>query len=206
MNCIGFPPSIDAGCHTLILGSMPGVASLKQQQYYAHPQNRFWPLMTRLLGEASVPSAYPGRLHMLLCHHIALWDSIGTCDRDGSLDSAIKTSRAMTFPPCSKAILPSAPSALTAENLRRLSAAIIKRFSAVTTLPSMSCHPPVLPMPAGAWKCSPKHGAASSTLDRISRIFYSFLVFLYTSLCCIDIEGRTGYNEAINKNEATKPP
>lgn len=97
MNCIGFPPSIDADCHTLILGSMPGVASLKQQQYYAHPQNRFWPLMARLLGEASVPSAYAGRLHMLLRHHIALWDSIGTCKRDGSLDSAIKNEQGNDF-------------------------------------------------------------------------------------------------------------
>lgn len=97
MNCIGFPPSIDAGCHTLILGSMPGVTSLEQQQYYAHPQNRFWPLMTKLLKEDSIPQDYGQRLQMLLRHHIALWDSIDTCERDGSLDSAIKNEQGNDF-------------------------------------------------------------------------------------------------------------
>ncbi len=76
MNCIGFPPSIDSSCRILILGSMPGVRSLEEQQYYAHPQNRFWPLMARLLGEREAPAAYEDRLRMLLRRHIALWDSI----------------------------------------------------------------------------------------------------------------------------------
>ncbi|MDD6134553.1 MAG: DNA-deoxyinosine glycosylase [Selenomonadaceae bacterium] len=97
MNCIGFPPSIDDACHTLILGSMPGVTSLEQQQYYAHPQNRFWPLMARLLEEPAVPLVYEERLQMLLRHHIALWDSLDTCDRDGSLDSAIKNEQGNDF-------------------------------------------------------------------------------------------------------------
>lgn len=97
MNCIGFPPSIDDACHTLILGSMPGVTSLEQQQYYAHPQNRFWPLMAQLLEEPAVPLVYEERLQMLLRHHIALWDSLDTCDRDGSLDSAIKNEQGNDF-------------------------------------------------------------------------------------------------------------
>ena len=45
---IGFAPSIDENCTTIILGSMPSVKSLEQQQYYAHPQNRFWKLMAIL--------------------------------------------------------------------------------------------------------------------------------------------------------------
>lgn len=89
-NCIGFPPSIDAACITLVLGSMPGISSLQAQQYYAHPQNRFWPLMARLLENSeAVPQVYTDRLALLLRHHIALWDSIDTCERSGSLDTAI---------------------------------------------------------------------------------------------------------------------
>ncbi len=87
----GFPPSIDNNCELLILGSMPSVASLSANEYYAHPQNRFWPLMSYLLqGKSEPPKAYDERLSMLLRHHIALWDAIGTCEREGSLDSAIK--------------------------------------------------------------------------------------------------------------------
>ena len=66
MNCTGFPPSIDKKCHTLILGSMPGVTSLQQQQYYAHPQNRFWRIIRALddpsvMEEAMGSSARRGR-------------------------------------------------------------------------------------------------------------------------------------------------
>ena len=47
---IGFAPSIDENCTTIILGSMPSVKSLEQQQYYAHPQNRFWKLISTILN------------------------------------------------------------------------------------------------------------------------------------------------------------
>ena len=96
MLCIGLRPNIDKDCRALILGSMPGVKSLEAQQYYAHPQNRFWPMMAHLLGEA-LPSAYEERLAMLLRHHIALWDSIGSCEREGSLDSAIRNEQGNDF-------------------------------------------------------------------------------------------------------------
>lgn len=88
--CQGFAPSVDKDCRVLVLGSMPSVRSLAAQQYYAHPQNRFWPLMTKLLTGDAVPSPdYQARLQMLLLHHIALWDAIATCERQGSLDTAI---------------------------------------------------------------------------------------------------------------------
>lgn len=96
--CTGFPPSIDDKCTILILGSMPGVTSLERQQYYAHPQNRFWPLMAQLLENSpAAPAAYEDRLQMLLHHHIALWDSIDTCERSGSLDTAIRNIAANDF-------------------------------------------------------------------------------------------------------------
>lgn len=92
MLCIGLSPNIDKNCKVLILGSMPGVKSLEEQQYYAHPQNRFWPMMAYLLKE-ELPTDYPAKLSMLLRHHIALWDSIGSCEREGSLDSAIRNEK-----------------------------------------------------------------------------------------------------------------
>ncbi|MCR5758421.1 MAG: DNA-deoxyinosine glycosylase [Selenomonas sp.] len=97
-HCTGFMPSIDKNCTHLILGSMPSVASLDAQQYYAHPQNRFWPLMSRILENSPIaPSDYNERLSMLLRHHVALWDSIAVCERKGSLDADIKNERGNDF-------------------------------------------------------------------------------------------------------------
>lgn len=88
-RCVGFAPSVDENCTTLILGSMPSVKSLEQNQYYAHPQNRFWKLMAIFFNDGVIPSIYEQRLQMLRENHIALWDSIDSCVREGSLDSAI---------------------------------------------------------------------------------------------------------------------
>ena len=96
-HCVGLPPSVNLRSEILILGSMPGAASLAAQEYYAHPANRFWPLMAHLLNEPEVPADYEKRLAMLLRHHIALWDAIDTCDRAGSLDSDIRNVKANDF-------------------------------------------------------------------------------------------------------------
>ena len=73
----------------LILGSMPGVRSLEAAQYYAHPRNDFWPLIFAVL-QKNDPAAYDARIAALLQHKIALWDVIGECEREGSLDKNIK--------------------------------------------------------------------------------------------------------------------
>ncbi len=88
-TCISFAPLVDDDSCILILGSMPGVKSLQEQEYYAHKQNRFWRLMALLLGE-DLPVTYEAKCAMLLAHHIALWDTLGYCEREGSLDSDIK--------------------------------------------------------------------------------------------------------------------
>ncbi|UTW14019.1 DNA-deoxyinosine glycosylase [Marinobacterium rhizophilum] len=72
----------------LILGSVPGVASLVQQQYYAHPRNAFWPIMAQLLGFAT-DLPYRLRLQQLQKNQIALWDVVHRCQRPGSLDQNI---------------------------------------------------------------------------------------------------------------------
>ncbi|WP_196604891.1 DNA-deoxyinosine glycosylase [Pectinatus haikarae] len=89
-ECKGFTPVVNSHSKLLILGSMPSIVSLSHKQYYAHPQNRFWRLMAKLLGYEITPVDYGERLKMILDRHIALWDSIAFCEREGSLDSAIQ--------------------------------------------------------------------------------------------------------------------
>lgn len=84
-----FPPLADENSSILILGSLPGQASLDAQQYYAYPQNQFWKIMFAICGcEFSLD--YKIRCDMLLRNHIALWDMIHCGIRKGSLDSNIK--------------------------------------------------------------------------------------------------------------------
>ncbi len=90
-NCKSFKPSIDNNSTVLILGSMPGVKSSEKQQYYAHPQNRFWKVMGIICNEANLADFdYNLKLKILLKNNIALWDTIKSCKRKGSLDSDIK--------------------------------------------------------------------------------------------------------------------
>ncbi len=86
---ICFDPIIDKDSRILILGSFPGVKSLEEQQYYAHPRNQFWKILFTLLNE-DFSENYQDRIHLVQKHKIALWDVINTCDRKGSLDSAIE--------------------------------------------------------------------------------------------------------------------
>ena len=90
-----FPPVLPKTPCILILGSMPGVASLRQQQYYAHPRNAFWTIMGTLLDfDPKVP--YRKRIATLKHSNIALWDVLKFCERQGSLDANIKTSTETT--------------------------------------------------------------------------------------------------------------
>jgi TDG/mug DNA glycosylase family protein len=87
VNC--FAPVEDAAATVLILGSMPGKASLAADQYYAHPRNAFWPIMSELVG-FNLGFPYEERLKILRSSGIALWDVLGSCIRPSSLDAHIE--------------------------------------------------------------------------------------------------------------------
>jgi hypoxanthine-DNA glycosylase len=93
----GFPPVLAPDTRILILGSFPGEASLAAQQYYAHPRNQFWRLLSAILGEDLVGLPYEERLKRLQAHRIGLWDVIDVCAREGSLDTAIRHAEANDF-------------------------------------------------------------------------------------------------------------
>jgi hypoxanthine-DNA glycosylase len=93
----GLAPVIDAGIRTLVLGSFPGAASLAAQQYYAHPRNQLWRLLSALTGEDLAALPYPERLPRLLAHRIGLWDVLNACERRGSLDANIRNAAANDF-------------------------------------------------------------------------------------------------------------
>ncbi len=84
----GFPPVVAADARLLILGSMPGQASLAAHEYYAHPQNAFWRIMGDLFG-AGPTLPYAVRLAKLQAAGVALWDVMAACERPGSLDADI---------------------------------------------------------------------------------------------------------------------
>ncbi len=93
----GLAPVIAANTRILVLGSFPGAASLAAQQYYAHPRNQLWPILSALVGEDLAALPYAERLPRLLSHGFGLWDVLGACERKGSLDADIRNAAANDF-------------------------------------------------------------------------------------------------------------
>lgn len=85
----GFAPVLAPHTRILLLGSFPGVASLAQNQYYAHPRNQFWRLVGSCLGIELAGLPYAERLERLLAQGVGIWDVVAQCRRPGSLDSAV---------------------------------------------------------------------------------------------------------------------
>ena len=89
----GLPAVAGPATRLLLLGSFPGAASLAAGQYYAHPRNQFWPILSALWGLDLLPMPYAQRLTVALAHGLGLWDVHASCQREGSLDSAIEQAR-----------------------------------------------------------------------------------------------------------------
>ena len=88
-----FPPLYDERSRVLILGSFPSVASREAAFFYGHPQNRFWRVIAALL-DADVPRTVEEKTALVLRGHLALWDTIASCEIAGSSDASIKNVRA----------------------------------------------------------------------------------------------------------------
>ena len=95
----GLAAVADARTRALVLGSFPGLKSLQQQQYYAHPQNQLWPLLQALWPQYAQPPRDDdaGRCEWLLARGLGLWDVYASCEREGSLDSAIRAAQVNDF-------------------------------------------------------------------------------------------------------------
>ena len=85
-----FEPVVDANTRLLILGSLPGDASLQAAQYYGHPRNAFWRLIGGVIGRDLAALPYDERLEALKAAGVGLWDVIASAERPGSLDAAIR--------------------------------------------------------------------------------------------------------------------
>ncbi|GAA4410930.1 DNA-deoxyinosine glycosylase [Quisquiliibacterium transsilvanicum] len=93
----GFGPVLDSGCELLVLGSFPSEASLAAGHYYAHPRNQFWPILGEVLGEPLSGLPFEERYRRVLAHRVGIWDVLGACRRQGSLDADIRDAAANDF-------------------------------------------------------------------------------------------------------------
>ena len=89
----GLAPVIGPSTRLVVLGSFPGVASLRAGEYYAHPRNQFWPILSALWDVDLVALPYAERLQQMLARGLGLWDVYASCRREDSLDSAIVDAR-----------------------------------------------------------------------------------------------------------------
>ena len=95
----GLSPVVSPATRVLVLGSFPGLRSLQLGQYYAHPQNHFWPILRALWPQADWPEGadYAQRCACALAQGLGLWDVYASCEREGSLDSAIRAAELNDF-------------------------------------------------------------------------------------------------------------
>ena len=96
----GFPALLNVETRVLVLGSLPSDESIKQQRYYAKPQNQFWPIMYAVLDAGTPAPQYADRVGLLLSRGIGLWDVLHSAEREGSSDSKIRNPVQTIFGAC----------------------------------------------------------------------------------------------------------
>ena len=94
----GLAPVIAPHTRLVVLGSFPGEVSLTTQQYYGHPRNHFWPILSALWSTDLRALHYADRLKFILGKGLGIWDVYASCRREGSLDSAIEDARPNDLP------------------------------------------------------------------------------------------------------------
>ena len=80
----GLGPVVGANTRLVVLGSFPGVASLVAQQYYGHPRNHFWPILSAIWKLDLMPLPYAKRIKAMRARGVGLWDVYASCEREGS--------------------------------------------------------------------------------------------------------------------------
>lgn len=144
MKKYSFAPISKNDATILILGTMPGEQSLKLQQYYGHARNNFWKIMFLLFDE-NPSDNYKEKMNLLTQNKIALWDVLEACEREGSLDSAIKMEVANDF----KTFLKQHPNIKHIYFNGQKAAAFFKKYVPVTDGYSFTTLPSTSPANAG---------------------------------------------------------
>lgn len=167
----GLAPIVDSRARILILGTLPGEESLRQQRYYGHPRNLFWRILFDAFGEEHV-SDYERQKALLKRHHIALWDVLHSAERIGSLDSAIRNPVANNI----AGLLAETPSLTTiAFNGKRAQALFRQHIAGRLTFPqdrlSLTALPSTSPTPSrNALSYEEKLARWSETLNAVRRV------------------------------------
>ncbi len=97
MQINSFPYFINPDTEILILGTMPGILSLKKQEYYGHPRNHFWKIVYSLFNALPIDEHFQQKIKILQTNRIGLWDVLEYCERRGSLDVHIKNQKENDF-------------------------------------------------------------------------------------------------------------
>lgn len=148
-----FPPLYDAESRILILGSFPSVKSREAMFFYGHPQNRFWHVVSTVLG-CDCPRTIEEKRQMLHAHHIALWDAIASCEITGSSDSSIREAVPTDLTP----ILKTAPIRQIFCNGATSYQLYCRHQQKLTAGRPSSFPPPAPPTPPGALSASRRPG------------------------------------------------